>query len=95
MNVSNRYVKVEPVIAAMAQGEGLHALVNEDLRVSEEEREKGRYASSWVMLARDRNALLALEGRPGWRPATASPAIGHWSDDYSNILQVLAFRMTR
>jgi hypothetical protein len=91
MNISNRYVKVEPVIAAMAQAEGLHALVNEDLRVSAEEREKGRFASSWVLLARDRNALVALEQRPGWRLAIVDPAIASWSDDYSNILQVLRF----
>ena len=91
VHVSNRYLRLEPVIGAMAEGEGLHALVNQDLRITAEDRKKGRLPSSWIMLARDRSALVALEGRPGWRSAVVNPAIGYWSDDYSNILQVLAF----
>ena len=90
VHISNRFLSLEPVIGAMAQSEGLYALANQDLRIPDEDVKKGRRATHWVLLAKDRNALVSLEGRPGWRPAIVNPAIGPWSDDYSNILQVFA-----
>ena len=92
VHVSNRFLSLEPVIGAMAQGEGLYALANHDLRIPDEDAKIGRRATHWVVLAKDRNALAPLEGRPGWRPAIVNPAIRPWSDDYSNILQVFALR---
>ena len=92
VHVSNRYLKLEPVIGAMAEGEGLHAFVNDDLQISSDDRKNGRLPSIWVVLAKDRNPLVALESQPGWRSAMVNPAIEYWSDDYSNILQVLKFK---
>jgi hypothetical protein len=84
VHISNRYLNLEPLIGALAHQEGMVALANLD--------KSPHRASHWVMVARDRTSLASLEGRAGWRPATVNPAIRPWTDDYSNVLQVLAFR---
>jgi hypothetical protein len=92
VHISNRYLNLEPIIGALAHQEGIFALANVDAGIPSDDLKKLRLASHWVMLARDRNALALLEGRAGWRPPIVNPAIGLWTDDYSNVLQVFAFR---
>lgn len=91
-HISNRYLHLEPVLGAIAHREGLYALANKDVEIPDEHLKMGRRATHWVLLAKDRNALLTLEGRPGWRPALRDPAIRSWTDDHSNILQVLTLQ---
>jgi spermidine synthase len=90
VHISNRYLKLEPILGALAQQQGLFALANFDDRISEAEANKGRFASHWVMLARTREPLASLEGRPGWRSPAINDRVRPWTDDYSNILQALA-----
>jgi hypothetical protein len=49
----------------------------------------------WVVLARqgDRpDAILPLTKIPGWREVAPPPDFPTWTDDYSNIVRVLATR---
>ena len=89
VHISNRYLKLEPVLAALAQQRGLFALANFDGRIPEADANKGRMASHWVLLARSREPLAHLSGQPGWYSPKTNKHVRPWTDDYSNILQAL------
>ena len=92
VHISNRYLNLEPVLAALAQQEGLFALANVDDRIPAADTRIGRFPSHWVLLARNPEALALLAGRPGWRPPAFREGVRPWTDDYSNIIQVLTRR---
>jgi spermidine synthase len=89
IHISNRYLRLEPVLAALAQEQGLTALANFDGRIPEADGSKGRLASHWVLLARSREPLSHLIGQPGWYSPPTNGRVKPWTDDYSNILQVV------
>jgi SAM-dependent methyltransferase/MFS family permease len=87
-HVSNRFLQFIPVVARLAKEQGAHAvLVNDD---PDDEDESLRSRSDWVLVSRDRAALersaiveggaTEAEDRPEWRT---------WTDDYSNLIQIL------
>jgi SAM-dependent methyltransferase len=87
-HVSNRFLDLIPVVARLAEELKLHAvLVSDD---PEDEDKTIRSRSDWVLVSRDPQALAAdaiveagatpAEDRPDWRT---------WTDDYSNLIQIL------
>ena len=84
MHISNNYIRLEPVIARLAQQRRLEALVKSD-GVTENE---SLFASTWVALARDPEALQRFAGDGGWR-ALDPPEGPVWTDDYASILPYL------
>jgi SAM-dependent methyltransferase len=80
IHISNRYIKLEPVLAALAREEGLAAAIRPD-------RPQATHltASDWVVLSRDPAKLAELTRTGGWRPL-APPASTVWRDDYASIL---------
>ncbi len=83
-HVSNRFLDLPPVLDAIANHHKLTAMMVEDPA----QKDNGLHSSStWVLLARSNapfvplaGALTALPPQPGWRM---------WTDDYSNLTQVL------
>lgn len=87
-HVSNRFLDLIPVVARLAREEGVHAaLVTDD---PPEGDDSHRSRSDWVLVSRSPQALEhptiqdagAVEPpeRPEWRA---------WTDDYSNLVQIL------
>jgi spermidine synthase len=87
-HVSNRFLELIPVVARIARENGAHAvLVRDD---PEDEDNSLRSRTDWVLVSRDAKALqaenivdgggVAAEDRPEWRT---------WTDDYSNLVQIL------
>jgi hypothetical protein len=87
-HVSNRFLDLVPVVARIAREEAAHAvLVTDD---PEEDDSTRRSRSDWVLVSRSARALARPEmvqakavpapDRPGWRT---------WTDDYSNLIQIL------
>ncbi|HEY3077035.1 MAG TPA: fused MFS/spermidine synthase, partial [Burkholderiales bacterium] len=87
-HVSNRFLDLIPVVARLAAELKLHAvLISDD---PEDEDKTIRSRSDWVLVSRDPQVLEAdaiveagaapAEDRPGWRT---------WTDDYSNLIQIL------
>jgi spermidine synthase/MFS family permease len=87
-HVSNRFLDLIPVVARLAREHGAHAvLVRDD---PDEEADHRRSRSDWVLVSRDAAALkreaivereaVEAEDRPEWRT---------WTDDYSNLIQIL------
>ena len=87
-HVSNRFLDLIPVVARLAREHGAHAvLVRDD---PDEEEDVRRSRSDWVLVSRDpaalkREAIVA----GGGEPAGDQPEWRTWTDDYSNLIQIL------
>jgi hypothetical protein len=80
-HISNRHIKLAPVIARLARERGLTALTRLDKHVDPK---RGYEASEWVVMARVPDALRDFSSDSRWTKlvADARPA---WTDDFSNI----------
>ena len=87
-HISNRYVRLEPVVANLAADAGVAALIQE-YDPSTEEATAGASGATWVAVARDPAALGLLEADNRWRPPDSEDRVGVWTDDYSNIFRTL------
>ena len=87
-HVSNRFLDLVPVVARIAREDDAYAVVVRDDPEDDDPSQRSR--SDWVLVSRDPEALEAekiveagaveAEDRPGWRT---------WTDDYSNLVQIL------
>ena len=85
-HVSNRFLDLVPVVARLAAENQAHAvLVAEGSR----EDDSGTH-SDWVLVSRDARALKAKEiDEAGAEEAEDRPELRTWTDDYSNLVQIL------
>lgn len=95
VHISNRFLDLEPVIAAIAAAEGWHAILR-DYRPRRPQPEGQNFTSStWIALSRSPARLAAVGdlGRTpdgyGWRPLRPSAAVPAWRDDFASVLPVL------
>lgn len=84
VHISNRYIALEPVVAALAAKEGLQARLRADL----EPGGAGGSPSVWVALTADPAVLARLEASSPPRAWTPLPPAEKraWSDDFASIL---------
>jgi SAM-dependent methyltransferase len=90
MHVSNRFLELEPVLAA-ADSWGWH-LAKRDYSPGAEGRKRAYSDSHWIMLARDARAFSAFLQRTGsakWLPTKRRPGFDGWTDDFASILPVI------
>jgi spermidine synthase len=86
LHISNRYLRLEPVVAALAEDAGLGGRLLMDDSGPEAD---GALSSTWVVLARTRDALGQLAADERWRAKLESdPKVGVWTDDFHNLLSV-------
>jgi spermidine synthase len=80
-HISNRHIKLAPVIARLARDRGLTAFTRFDTAVDSK---NGFEASEWVVMARRPERLQRIAADTRWTSliADARPA---WTDDFSNI----------
>ena len=88
VHVSNRYLDLEPVVAAAARELGLVAITGMDLEPSTTE---GADASEWVMVARSYADVADLASGIDWRTARDRGRAA-WTDRSSDLLGALADR---
>jgi SAM-dependent methyltransferase/MFS family permease len=88
-HVSNRFLDLIPVVARLANELNAHAVLIADDPDDEDDRLlKSR--SDWVLVSRDAKALEAPAiVDAGAAPAEDHPAWRTWTDDYSNLIQIL------
>ncbi len=91
--VSNNYFDVSPVLGNLAQDAHMTAFIAEDTNVTDAERDAGKQASRWVVMAEEPGDLdgLAADTSRGfrWQPLRGRPGSRLWTDDYSNLLGVV------
>ncbi len=97
VHISNRFLALEPVVAAAARAGGWHAARYDDLITAESEYSRYISSSNWILMTRDPSVLarVTFDPPPGgkWRPLKPDPGFEGWSDDYGSILPLLkAFR---
>jgi spermidine synthase len=86
VHISNRYMNLEPVVARAAADMGWSGVT-----VSDEGESESYYSgSTWVVVSRTprifENAALRTSGAETLKP---TPGFRPWTDDYSNIFQIL------
>ncbi len=87
LHISNRYLRLEPVVANLAEEAKLGGrLVQHDDAPGTE----GATRSTWALLARTPEALGDLAHDERWTAATLEldPRVGMWTDDFHNLLAV-------
>ncbi|MGH9145114.1 MAG: spermidine synthase, partial [Vicinamibacterales bacterium] len=87
-NISNRYVELKPLLGDLAGNVGLVALAQDDLRLKPEQIEHGKYASRWLIMARDASRFGGVNLDARWRVVTSRSRPVIWTDDFSNLLSV-------
>jgi SAM-dependent methyltransferase len=91
VHISNRYLKLEPVVAEAARLGGWHASVRFYL-ASEKDKDRGYSTSHWIALSRDPDTIARLKASSQgeeWRPIARQPGFRPWTDDYASIIPVL------
>jgi hypothetical protein len=88
-HVSNRFLELVPVVARLAKENGAHAVLIDDSPEDEDDT-NGRSRTDWVLVSRDAAALAHQEiVAAGAKPAEDRPDWRTWTDDYSNLIQIL------
>lgn len=90
-HVSNRFLRLRRLFAALAPDAGLAHLRQADLRREPTGSWTGRLPSEWILLARSREDLRALRLDERWAPVVDTP-VRVWTDDYSNLFALLRWR---
>jgi hypothetical protein len=85
-HISNRHLRLQPVLAAVAAQHGLSSLVQHDPMTV---RAEGRYASEWLLMARSPQAFGRLTVNPRWIRPIVPAGTRVWTDDFSDILAVI------
>jgi SAM-dependent methyltransferase/MFS family permease len=86
-HVSNRFLDLVPVVARLAQEHGAHAVLVRD--EPDEDAQLGA-RSDWVLVSREPAALeRPAIVQAGAEPAPQRPEWRTWTDDYSNLFQIL------
>jgi SAM-dependent methyltransferase len=86
LHISNRFIRLEPVVAAVVATTELRALVEFEAPIPSADIAHGRYQTHWVVITADEDRFDALSGESGWRPLRNEAGVNAWTDDYSNLL---------
>jgi hypothetical protein len=94
VNLTNQHLDLEPVFHSIAAALDLKGLATSDDATSIEQALEGKNRSSWLVLARNRDALGSLTQSSEWWPvpvATSGPPDRRflWTDEHSSVLPVL------
>ncbi|MBU6166934.1 MAG: fused MFS/spermidine synthase [Alphaproteobacteria bacterium] len=93
IHISNRFLDLEPVVAALAGAGGWQARMLHYESLEPPQAGVVRARSLWVALSRDPARLASLTAAGGgWRPLRADPGLPVWSDDFASLLPVLRWR---
>ena len=87
-HVSNRFLRLEPVVAAVAAAGGWQALQLDEGTENAASLEQS--GSSWIAVSRDPRTLAALKARDGrWARVPVYRDVAPWTDDRAALLPVL------
>jgi len=88
-HVSSRQLELRPLLANAIAAAGLAGSVQRHEPAPGSEH---AYGSTWVVAARDGDALAERAPGPDWQAARPDRSTGVWTDDFSNILDVVPWR---
>jgi hypothetical protein len=85
VHVSNRHLRLAPVVAGAAAALGVMARLRDD----EDDAATGKSRSTWAVLARTPEDLGRLKDDKEWKPLEPEPGVPLWTDDYSSIVSTM------
>lgn len=88
-NISNRYLDLRPVLCAVARNAGLECIVRTDQTISESEGSRGKFPSTWLVMARTSADLGLLASDAKWFRFQMQAGSKVWTDDYSSIADIM------
>ena len=88
-HVSNLHYDLPAVVGRLASAAGLVMLERLDADVEPAESDAGKFASQWLLLARNAADLAPFAKLPGWHVAQPGDAAQAWTDDFSSVVSVL------
>jgi hypothetical protein len=91
-HVSNRNLDLAPIIGDLAADAGVVAWVQSD-QPARAELARYRSASSWIAIARAPEHLAPLVADPRWTRLRRRPDQRAWTDDFSNLVGALRWRL--
>jgi len=91
-HISNRYMDLAPVLARVARELHLLPYIQNDLQISPPELAEGKSASRWVLLAPNAQVARRYAADHRWSALGGGGDIELWTDEYSDILNVLRWR---
>ncbi|MBC7520283.1 MAG: fused MFS/spermidine synthase, partial [Sandarakinorhabdus sp.] len=94
VHITNRFLDLEPVVAAIARAEGWSARARRYMPPDAQPAGVFDTKSNWIVLAKSPERLEAVipatGSAPGeWVPLRERPGMAAWSDDFASILPVL------
>lgn len=92
MHISNRYLRLQPIVGRLAEAAGLVCLAQLDNNLTDADRKAGKEKSHWAILARRPADLAPFAADKRWQPPVVAPYVPLWTDDFSNILGVINWR---
>lgn len=89
LHISNRYLALEPVVAALAADAGWVCRSGDD---ATEDPAGGREPSHWMVLAESEEALGALGRRTDWWKGEGAEDVEVWTDQRASVWSVFQWR---
>ena len=89
-HITNKYVRLAPVLARLAMTGGFTGLYQSYTPASRE-REQTAIASAWAAIAREPQDLEFLARGGRWEPIVSQGLGDRWTDSYSNLLGALSW----
>jgi hypothetical protein len=92
VHITNRYLNLEPVIAAAAASGGWRAALR-DYRPSASAIRDNEAHSIWIALSRDPATItkVTAQGDQKWRRLQSRAGFTGWTDDYASLLPLIRF----
>jgi spermidine synthase len=88
-NITNSYLNLAPLIAALAHDAALEVLVQHDVLADAAAISLGKATSRWAVMARTTDALGPLARDARWKQIQTHSAATTWTDDFSNPLSLV------
>ena len=92
VHITNGYLDLEPVVAAVAERLGLFARVKRYSAPKDMPVPLASTSSNVVVLTRDEGTFRALDLDAGWVPLGSPDRVRVWTDDYTSIVPLLRWR---
>ena len=86
LHISNRIFNLKKIVGNLAVDKNLNALYSDDYS---KVLSYGNDPAGWIVLTEDRDLLSYLKINPDWLELSGAQSSQVWTDDYSNILEVL------
>lgn len=89
IHITNRHIKLEPVLERLAHELSLSSLIRVDDRIGPVDEDSLKFESDWVAMSASASSLETLHNDPAWRPLERQSGTTAWTDDFSDVFNAI------